>query len=106
MSHPKIQNCGTACCDCTVACKYTIIEDLCKQEDELFAQFLAEKKEQGSIIFFVIESILRANEKAILYKVDRLFKAFVENILKRYFSKKSQKYPKNALFKIKLSSSN
>jgi hypothetical protein len=98
MSHPKIQNCGTACCDCTVACKYTIIEDLCAQEDELFAQFLAEKKEQGSLNFLVIEPILGANERAIFHKVDRLFMKYVENMRTRYFGGNRPKCRGNVLF--------
>jgi hypothetical protein len=97
MSQHKNQVFGTACCDCTVACKYRIVEDLCEQEEELFAHFLTVNKAQDLLNFLFIESILRANERYILHKADKFFMKYIENIRTQYFGDKRLKCRENVL---------
>jgi hypothetical protein len=106
MNNQKFQNCGTACCDCTVACKYNIIEDLCEQDDDMFTHFLVVNKEHDALNFLIIEPILGASERAILYKIEWFFRVYIENICKKYFSKKRERHHRNEPFKIEISSSN
>jgi hypothetical protein len=57
MGHQKIQNCGTACCDCTVACKYDIVEDLYAQDAESFAHFIEVNNDYNLLIVFMFAEV-------------------------------------------------
>jgi hypothetical protein len=97
MSHPKIQNCGTACCDCTVACKYHFIEDLCAQDDELFAHYLSRNKDLMVPCLIATESMVGEVEIVIIQKVERLLTTGVNKIRQLYFDRKKQNRNKKAL---------
>jgi hypothetical protein len=91
MSHQKNQNCGTACCDCTVACKYHFIEDLCEQDAELSAHYLSTNKDLVVLCLIVTESMVGEVEIAFMQKVERLLITGVNKIRKWYFDVKKQK---------------
>jgi hypothetical protein len=97
MSHQIIQNCGTACCDCTVACKYHFIEDLCAQDDELFAHYLSRNKDLFVPCLIATESMVGEVEIVIIQKVERLLTMGVNKIRQLYFDRKKQNQNKKAL---------
>jgi hypothetical protein len=97
MSHQIIQNCGTACCDCTVACKYHFIEDLCAQDAELSAHYLSKNKELVVLCLIATESIIGEAEIVIIQKVERLLTTGVNKIRQLYFDRKKQNRNKKAL---------
>jgi hypothetical protein len=92
MSQQIIQNCGTACCDCTVACKYHFIEDFCSQDTELFAHFIEVNNEHNLVIAF----ILGDGEIALMQRFVKFLQTNIKSIGIRYFEKYKQKTCKKA----------
>lgn len=92
MSHPQIENCGTACCDCTVACKYRIIEDLCEQDPELFAHFMEVNNDYNLLISYIFGEA----ETAMMRKIVKILRMRLQSISEWYCRKYGQKNRENA----------
>ena len=92
MSYPQIENCDTACCDCTVACKYNIIEDLCEQDSELFAHFMEVNNDYNLLISYIFGEA----ETAMMRKIVKILRMRLQSISEWYFRKYGQKNRENA----------
>jgi hypothetical protein len=92
MSYPKIENCDTACCDCSVACKYNIIEDLCEQDSELFAHFMEVNNDYNLLISYIFGEV----ETAMVRKIVKILWMRLQSTSEWYRRKYGQKNCENA----------
>jgi hypothetical protein len=96
MSNQKFQSCGTACCDCTEACKYDIVEEFGEQNAALFAHWVWLKNDYAALCFLTIDYIIEGNELVFMVKIMRLLRIRVKNSLKTLINYR-QKPSKKAL---------
>jgi hypothetical protein len=96
MSNQKFQSCGTACCDCTEACKYDIVEEFGEQNAALFARWVWLKNDYAALCFLTIDCIIEGNELVFMVKIMRLLRIRVKNSLKTLINYR-QKPSKKAL---------
>jgi hypothetical protein len=97
MSQQKNQVCGTACCDCTVACKYNIIEDLYVQDTESFAHFMEVNNDVGWSHLLLKELIFGEGEIAMIQKFVKILQTRFQSISNWCFEKYEQKPLENTL---------